>query len=128
MKTIGVLFVIIVAFLSSATIKSQKELLKGVWSFKDCSGDTCTLLPHSIENKPQIEFLESGDLYIDQFTGWCGTPPIQYTKVKGTWHKTSDSDIYIKYPHMGDTITANWKIISLSKESLVLRFEQQKKD
>lgn len=73
------------------------------------------------KDKPAIEFNENGTIEKKQNSGWCGTPPIDYEIVSGTWKSISDSLIELEYKDWRGPVKDTLKILALSKSKLVLK-------
>ena len=55
-----------------------------------------------INNLPGIVFHEDGSLTKRQNSGWCGTPPINYSEFKGNWKYNSATNLFeLTYNHWG---------------------------
>ncbi len=74
------------------------------------------------KDKAGIEFKENGTIIKQQNSGWCGTPPIEYENVTGTWKKISDSLIVLEYKNWAGSNKDTMKIIEISKSKLTLKW------
>ncbi|SEL99495.1 hypothetical protein SAMN04487910_3844 [Aquimarina amphilecti] len=73
------------------------------------------------KDKSGIEFKENGTIIRKQNSGWCGTPPINFEIVSGTWKNVSDSLIKIEYKDWSGIRNDTLQIIELSKSKLILK-------
>ncbi|MAL58602.1 MAG: hypothetical protein CMC14_00990 [Flavobacteriaceae bacterium] len=73
------------------------------------------------KDKPGIEFKENGAITRKQNSGWCGTPPIVYETVYGTWKNVSDSLLEIEYKDWSGLRKDTLQIIELTKSKLTLK-------
>ena len=65
-----------------------------------------------------FQFLNDGKLKVRQNIGWCGTPPISYETVLGSWNKISDNTIRLNYPYWGGKIVEDILIVKISNSEL----------
>ena len=63
--------------------------------------------------RPEQVFIERKN------AGWCGTPPISYADLNGTWTRTG-SMIIITVGYWGGLANYCWKIISLDNHKLTI--------
>lgn len=79
----------------------ENILLNKVWTFEKGERNISFHRAKRKFDKSKFSFqlLEGGKLKIQQ-SGWCGTPPIEYEVVEGTWEKISDS-VYILRMNFG---------------------------
>ncbi|WP_298545885.1 hypothetical protein [uncultured Aquimarina sp.] len=73
------------------------------------------------KDKSGFEFISNGTIIRKQNSGWCGTPPIDYEIVSGTWKNISDSVLEIKYKYWGGLAKDTLKIVELTKSKLILK-------
>ncbi len=73
------------------------------------------------KDEPGIEFKSNGTISQKQNSGWCGTPPINYEIVSGTWKNISKSILEIEYPYWGGVKKDTLRIIKLTKSKLILK-------
>ena len=73
------------------------------------------------KDKPAIEFKQDGTIQKKQNSGWCGTPPIDYEIVSGSWKSISDSLLEIEYKNWIGQVKDTIQIIALSKSKLILK-------
>ena len=73
------------------------------------------------KDKPAIEFKENGTILKKQNSGSCGTPPIDYEIVSGTWKSISDSLIELEYQNWRGQVKDTLQIIALSKSKLIIK-------
>ena len=73
------------------------------------------------KDKPGIAFNENGTIVKRQNSGWCGTPPITYENVNGTWKEISESLLEIQYESWNGRNVDTLQIVAITKEKLVLR-------
>ena len=99
---------------------NPKNLLIGAWRNASYNNNQTTFeriasLPN---NAYAISFFEDSS-YIEKSSGWCGTPPLSFFTINGTWdQEESIVSIATETPSF-----YNWKIISLSETNLVVEYE-----
>jgi hypothetical protein len=110
------------------TDTNTNNLLLGTWVEPSYDGEKTTY-KRSVslqENEYGISFLNNGVL-IERTSGWCGTPPLSFNDVEGSYAiKNSVIEIDLGY-YPGDT---HWKILSVSEDVLQVTLEltEQEKD
>ncbi|MDW5289627.1 hypothetical protein [Formosa sp. PL04] len=73
------------------------------------------------EDKAGIEFKNNGTLSLKQNSGSCGTPPITYKTISGTWKNISDSILEIEYKNWSGLTKDTLQIVNVSKTKLTLK-------
>ncbi len=73
------------------------------------------------KDKPGIEFKVNRTITRKQNSGWCGTPPIEYEIVYGTWKTISDTVIEMEYKNWKGLTKDTLQIVSLTKSKLILK-------
>ncbi|MEL1243106.1 hypothetical protein AAEO56_02435 [Flavobacterium sp. DGU11] len=73
------------------------------------------------KNDGGYKFGKNGVLTVKQNSGWCGTSPIDYEIVEGTWKVVNDSVIHVEHKYWGGTISEDLHIISLSKSEMAFK-------
>jgi hypothetical protein len=100
-------------------IEDPNNLLIGNWtdvSYED-GKRTFSRSNNLPENKYGISFKINGD-YKENSSGWCGTPPLSYFIIDGDY-QMEDNLISISKGN----VSQEWRIMSLSDTSLVLKKE-----
>ena len=125
------LLVVTVTLLScegNNTIIDPDNLLLGVWVAPVYNADTTTFkrgnsLP---DDGYGISFLQNGDI-LERTSGWCGTPPISYFNIEGTF---SLNENLITISNNNYPTSYGWRIVSLSDTELIVKREltEQEKD
>ena len=107
---------------------NSEELLLGNWAEPVYDDGTITFkrvvdLP---TNDSGIAFEEKG-VFKQSTSGWCGTPPLTYFLVEGTWVK---NDNLVKVETNGYPERVDWKVVDITISKLVLKVEmtEQEKD
>ena len=99
---------------------SMGDLIVGNWS-RMISADTTHLLQKS-DTMPGddygIAFLKDGLLKENKNSGWCGTPPISYGEVEGTWELFDDSTLVIESSYWGGDMSMTWKILEINNADM----------
>lgn len=98
----------------------REATIERVWQF-DTYSDSISFYKRAgniDENEYGFQFLSDGKLKVRQNVGWCGTPPITYETVSGSWNKMSDSTIRLDYPYWGGKIVEDLMIIKISNTAL----------
>lgn len=117
-KIITGIFTVMLLSSFLAPQKIDTTLLEGKWINKeymfDGDIDVYTKVEDFPDDKGGYEFLKGGILTVRQNSGWCGTPPIHYQAVTGTWKKVNDSVIHIEHPNWRGTASKDLHIISLT--------------
>ncbi len=124
MKTIYTLLISLLLFTcqSNTEIEIDSEnLLIGNWINPNYDNETITYerTENLQENAPGISFQKNLTL-IERTSGWCGTPPLTFFDMKGTW-KTQESLILITRESFPENF--NWRIISLDNKKLTVKRE-----
>lgn len=78
------------------------------------------------EDKPGVAFKEGGQFLKRQNSGWCGTPPITYSNDTGTWTRTSDSTVTIRYTYWGGELEEDWLIGELGDKTMHVKSQGQR--
>ena len=65
-----------------------------------------------------FQFLKDGKLIVRQNAGWCGTPPISYENVHGSWELTKDEKLVLNYPYWGGKIRQVWQVEQVTSTQL----------
>ncbi|WGH74594.1 hypothetical protein P8625_10890 [Tenacibaculum tangerinum] len=133
MKKIILLFITIFSFFSctedSTSIINSDNLLLGYWSKAQFKNEelTFTRLTSLPDEEYGVSFKEDGT-FIERTSGWCGTPPLIFFNVKGTW-KASDKTV-IEVSTQSYLSSFNWQIQLLTDEKLVVKrvLSEQEKD
>lgn len=98
----------------------KSNLLLGNWdSIKGKDGELTFKRVDALQaNNYGVSFKED-NIFVNRTSGWCGTPPLTYHDVKGTFI-SSDEIISIKSSdYMGNY---SWKIILLNNEKLIVKY------
>ncbi|MHB1276765.1 MAG: hypothetical protein ACYC1Q_00020 [Bacteroidia bacterium] len=118
---ISVLFAIgLISLRESGDIKDD---LIAVWIYSDSENDVLNYKKHDKfkDDEPGIEFKKNGILKKRQNVGWCGTPPVTYRNYDGSWERTSDSTLTIKYDYWGGKAEEDWLIVEMTAENLKIK-------
>lgn len=106
---------------NNEAIIDSDNLLIGFWLDPVYDGDTTTFTRgNSLPNEAYgISFTENGD-FIEQTSGWCGTPPLTFFNVEGSFEleNTLISISTQSYP-----TNYAWRIVSLTESELVVKRE-----
>ncbi|WP_445710696.1 hypothetical protein [Flavobacterium sp.] len=130
-------YIIIVAFFTvlSSFNKTESEIspfLFQNWIYENYqNGDQSFISKDRFQkDKSGIAFKENGTIVKRQNSGWCGTPPIDYVNVNGTWKEISESLLEIQYESWNGRNVDTIQIVEISKNKLVLRhiYTIKKKD
>lgn len=125
MKTKNILLIIFLALLTfsceNTEVIDKDNLLLGNWVQPIYDGDITTYKRgNTLPNKNNgIAFKQNGD-FIERTSGWCGTPPLSYFNVEGSF-SLDESLINIttqSYPSF-----YGWRILELTEEKLVVKRE-----
>ena len=103
---------------------NQDNLLLGNWIHPEYENETITFQrANSLqENAYGISFKEK-DVFIERTSGWCGTPPLSFFDINGTWNV---EDTIISMYNVQTTLYLpepiyNYKIVSLTKNQLIVK-------
>lgn len=94
------------------------ELLTGNWSYTVHENNTISF--SKVQSLPEQEYgisFKSENIFTQRTSGWCGTPPLTFYNEDGTYQY---NDSVIKVSVNGFPDTFNWKLISLTKQKLVV--------
>ncbi|WNJ20064.1 hypothetical protein [Pontibacter sp. G13] len=96
-------------------------VLEGAWISPEYSEDgSCYEWTRNLPDDAYgFDLLEGGELIVNQNSGWCGTPPIHYERVEGTW-TLEDDVLTLEYPYWGGMIEAIYTITSTAEDRLCL--------
>lgn len=124
LKLIAILFI-----LSLISCNDNEEIIAfddsnpliGFWSEPIYAETTTTF--KRVNSLPEdtygISFQNKNILLENKNAGWCGTPPITYSSVKGNWSK-NNSIISMSSPFWGGVYDSKWKLISVDEHELVI--------
>lgn len=115
MKSFLTLLIVLLIF------SNQPEIV-GAWIYKTCQDKTCNLekVEKLDRSKYCIEFLPEGKLRVNQNGIGCGTPPIKYKVVEGSWQWISKSVVEIQYLSWTGEVLQKLKIKSVSDSELII--------
>lgn len=128
MKTNIVLFLIALTTIVACTVNEEipidsDNLLIGNWMHAVYNSENNTVTYKRVgslkEDKPGISFKEE-NIYTERTSGWCGTPPLTFFDIEGTF--IIENNI-IKVANNFYPGSFNWSIVSLTDENLVVKFE-----
>ena len=125
MKTHKLFYLLLaISFVQFAFTYEEKEII-GVWVYHEYTDENSVFVKEKKfdDNKPGIEFKSNGTLSKRQNIGWCGTPPVSYGNYDGTWKKTSDSTLTMRYKYWGGEAEQDLQIISCDTKRLVVKFQ-----
>jgi len=125
-----IFLVLLIAFYSCEKDQMNMEALGsnvvivGTWLEDEYRGDTLYLERSGAFDKEKYGFTlhEDGTFTEHKNAGWCGTPPISYDSLDGTWEAGSDSLLAITVAYWGGMMTYQMRIISLEEEELAIRY------
>lgn len=99
----------------------QDNLLIGNWVLPNYNGEETTFTRgNSLPNEASgVSFITDGE-FIERTSGWCGTPPLTFFNVEGTFllENTLITISTNSYP-----TNYAWRIVSLTKDELVVKRE-----
>lgn len=64
---------------------------------------------------------EPGGVLLVRTSGWCGTPPLSYSNLEGTWRAESEHRLMLDYPARGGTGRCTLQILGVDDETLECR-------
>ncbi|MGG8495989.1 hypothetical protein ACQY1Q_06210 [Tenacibaculum sp. TC6] len=98
-----------------------ENLLKGNWSEAVYENETITFNRVSeLPNNAYGVSFKNNHLFTQKTSGWCGTPPLGFYNEEGIY-KNDNSLIHVTIN--GGFYNFDWRIISLTKEKLVVKVE-----
>ncbi len=109
---------------------NSENLLLGVWTNSTYDSNTNTTTFERVGELPNerygVSFQEDGT-YINRTSGWCGTPPLTFFNIEGTF--ILDKDV-VKVNIQDFPGDFQWKIVELDENKLVVKREltDQEKD
>ncbi len=71
-------------------------------------------------DRPGYRFAENDQLFV-RTSGWCGTPPLTFYNVEGSWHADTNTLLRIERDGFGELWIYTMEIISLSDEELRIK-------
>ncbi|HAN76334.1 MAG TPA: hypothetical protein DCQ31_00470 [Bacteroidales bacterium] len=117
-------------FLSCEAMEISKAEIYGAWEQTGYENETLVLkrVKALSGNEYGFELLENGTFIENKNAGWCGTPPISYTKYEGKWTLVSDSIFNIEVPFWGGDSEFELIIADIKKDELqiLLKFDSSK--
>jgi hypothetical protein len=105
------------------TNRNHDSSIEKIWQW-DSYIDSVTCYKEVLyfdEDNSGFQFLSDGRLKRRQNASWCGTPPISYETVLGSWNKTSDSTIRLEYPYWGGKIINDILIVKIFNSELQIK-------
>ena len=98
LKYISILLLFVVFASFQITVSKTSSFLYQKWIYKDYQNGNLVYESKRKfkKDKSGIEFKENGTVIRKQNSGWCGTPPIDFEIVSGTWKNISDSLIEVE--------------------------------
>lgn len=120
-------FLVVCTAMSFSYIKDRNSLER-VWIYEKYEKGVLIYVHKSkfSKHKSGIEFKENGILKVKQNSSWCGTEPIDYEIVTGSWTQINDSIINLEYKFWGGNTSEKRQIIELTKDSLFLKVIERK--
>lgn len=133
MKLKNLFIVFLIAVLSGCetneVIIEADNLLLGNWIYPTYASDTTTFTRSTSlpDEGSGIAFNQNGT-FIERTSGWCGTPPLTYYNVEGSF--TIDNNLISINSSQSYPSFYGWKIIELTNTKLVVKRElsEQEKD
>lgn len=123
MRKLLILSLLVALF--SACSKNKDDIAKnsglnGTWVYSTHDGDAFVyVLEEDFDKEASgVKLKKSGKLVKRQNAGWCGTPPIHYEEVDGSWTMPDENTIELTYPYWGGTATDTWQIVSSTDTEL----------
>lgn len=102
--------------------------LEKIWIIKKYEDSVITY--KSLANMPGdsgvYQFKSGGRLTVKQNSSWCGTEPIHYEMVNGTWNTIADSVIRLEYPYWGGIAVTDFHVINISDSELYVKIIREK--
>lgn len=97
------------------------NLLIGNWQFENYEDEATTFVRTSNlpEENSGISFQENA-VFIERTSGWCGTPPLSFYNVEGTWEET-DNIVHVSMNSYAGSFS--WRIVSVTPEKLIVKRE-----
>ncbi|WP_442264875.1 hypothetical protein ACSIGC_11025 [Tenacibaculum sp. ZS6-P6] len=139
LKFIVILFLVFISCSENEEIEIiESNLLLGNWS--EVVYDNEKLIFKRVKELPQeaygFSFKEEFPEFLERTSGFCGTPPLSFFDIKGSWqiedgHILKIYDLNITNQYRPDNgLLYNFKIVSLTKDVLILKREltEQEKD
>ena len=93
-----------------------------VWIFQRCDVNGAVYMPQPVfeDSRPGIQFKANGVWRVRQNTSFCGTPPVEYETVRGSWKMLNDSSIALEYPFWGGHMSRKVQVMKLTQDLLIL--------
>ena len=133
MRKIAIVLVTVLGLISCSEnnnlVVDPDNLLVGHWSKAEYKNEELILtrvgrLP---DKEYGVSFVENGK-FVERTSGWCGTPPLSFFNIDGTWNISDETLIEVStQSYLGNF---NWRIQSLTNKKLVIKREltEQEKD
>ncbi|MBL4606175.1 MAG: hypothetical protein JKY02_11095 [Flavobacteriaceae bacterium] len=118
-------FFLLVTLLSCQTNEeieiNPTNLLIGYWGNAIYENETTTFQRiNSLPDEGYGVAFKENDVFIERTSGWCGTPPLSFFNIEGTWQKEEALIMISSNGYLGNY---TWRIISLDETQLVIKRE-----
>lgn len=105
----------------SKIAKTSDNLLIGNWSEPIYDGEQITFTRTAALPREQygISF-NDGNVYLESTSGWCGTPPLSFFNIEGTYQLKNTLITISKNNHTTDYA---WRIVNITETTLIVKRE-----
>lgn len=126
MRKIAIVLVTVLGLISCSEnnnlVVDPDNLLVGHWSKAEYKNEELILTRvGSLPDKEYgVSFVENGK-FVERTSGWCGTPPLSFFNIDGTWNISDETLIEVStQSYLGNF---NWRIQSLTNKKLLKQLE-----
>ncbi|MBL7979569.1 MAG: hypothetical protein JNN12_14615 [Bacteroidetes Order II. Incertae sedis bacterium] len=123
-KWIYLLFVVLMPLTGCSMFDTHEESAPFIGTWKIVEADEYRLVYEKTTPKEDawwITFKGNGKMEMNTF-GFCGTPPLVYYKLKGTWQLSKPDKLIVTYSEFPEQNTIQqWQILSHSNNRLEVR-------
>lgn len=98
----------------------DSSMLLGNWVNPTYNNETITFTKSNSlsDNEAGISF-KTNDKFIERTSGWCGTPPLTFFDVEGTWEITEKGIIKIEKNSFPENL--QWQVLKISDNKLEVK-------
>lgn len=106
-------------------MEREDHLFIGYWEQSGYSDSTLIFSRRNalVEDSYGMAILKDGSFIENANSGWCGTPPISYSRYSGTWLETGKDSLLINTRYWGGAIRLRYIIQSVTEKKLEIKSE-----
>jgi hypothetical protein len=115
-----------VACSSEEPTSPQDPTFAGAWGFQSVDAESGIRVYSRLDSLTgdQVGYFFGPDGFLlIRNSGWCGTPPLSYSNLEGTWEEEHENNLLLKYPRWDWIRDSRLVIISLSAQEMRCRVD-----